>query len=261
MSIWRFFNRSRWDDERARELEAHLAIEADNHVARGATPEAARLAARRKLGNATLVREEIYRMNTIGILDAAWQDVRYALRGLRLNPAFTAVALLSLALGIGANTAIFQLIDAVRLRTLPVTNPQDVALIQLSDPDGARGSFESWYPAVTNPIWERIRGANLSQIDLLAWAPAGFDLAERGRRRVTDAGLWVSGSYFSTLGVRPAAGRLFAPADDRRGCAPAAVISYAFWRREFGGDAGVVGRTMSIDRKPVEILGVAERGF
>jgi len=261
MGITRFFRRNRWDDERARELEAHLAIETDDNIGRGMAPEAARLAARRKLGNPTLVREEIYRMNSVGIVDAVWQDLRYAVRGLRHNPGFAAVAILSLALGIGANTAIFQLIDAVRLRTLPVANPQDVALIQLSDPDGARGSFASWYPALTNPIWERIRDAGLSQVDTFAWAPAGFDLAERGRSHVTDAGLWVSGAYFQALGVRPAIGRLFAPADDRRGCAAAAVVSYAFWQRQFGGDPGIVGRTMSVDRKPVEILGVAERGF
>jgi putative ABC transport system permease protein len=261
MAFSRFFRRGRWDDERARELESHLAIETDENVGRGMAPAAARLAARRKLGNATLVREEIYAMNSVGIVDAAWQDLRYAVRGLRHNPGFAAVAILSLALGIGANTAIFQLIDAVRLRTLPVANPQDLALIQLSDPDGARGSFESSYPAVTNPIWERIRDAGLSQVDTFAWAPAAFDLAERGRSRVTDDGLWVSGAYFQTLGVRPAMGRLFVPADDRRGCTAAAVVSYAFWQREFGGDPGIVGRTLSIERKPVEILGVAERGF
>ena len=120
MSIKRFFHRSQWDDERARELEAHLAIETDDNIARGMSPRDARDAARRKLGNTALVREEIYHMNTIGFLDAAWRDLRYGARLLRLNPGFALVAILSLALGVGANTAIFQLLDAVRLRTLPV---------------------------------------------------------------------------------------------------------------------------------------------
>src|SRR5580765_7863681 len=131
MSCSRFFHRRRWDDERALELEAHLAIETDENIARGMTPGQARAAARRKLGNATLVREEIYRMNTVAVIDEIWQDLKYGLRGLRFNPGFALVAILSLALGIGANTAIFELIDAVRLRTLPVANPQDIAIVQL----------------------------------------------------------------------------------------------------------------------------------
>src|SRR6476646_3969667 len=114
MSLKRFFSRNRWDDERARELEAHLAIETDENIARGMSPREARDAARRKLGNATLVREEIYRMNTVELLDSFWRDLRYGARLLRVDFSFAAVAVLSLALGIGANTAIFQLIDAVR---------------------------------------------------------------------------------------------------------------------------------------------------
>src|SRR5512143_2340005 len=103
MSIRRFFHRSAWDDERARELEAHIAIETDENIARGMTPEEAQRAAYRKLGNRTLVREEIYRMNTIALIDSAWRDLRHGARLLRLNPAFAIIAVLSLALGIGAN--------------------------------------------------------------------------------------------------------------------------------------------------------------
>src|SRR5204863_6658549 len=138
MSIRRFLNRSRWDDERARELDAYIAIETDENIARGMPPDAARLAAQRKLGNRTLVREEIYRMNTIGLLDSAWRDLRHGARLLRLNPAFAIIAVLSLALGIGANTAIFQLLDAVRLRTLPVEDPQQLVDIRIDTNKGGR---------------------------------------------------------------------------------------------------------------------------
>ena len=124
MSWLRFFDRDRWDAERARELQAHLEIETDENLERGMTPDEARYAARRKLGNATLIREEIYRMNSIGFIETLWQDLRFGARLLRLNPGFALVAIASLALGIGANTAIFQLLDAVRLRSLPVRNPQ-----------------------------------------------------------------------------------------------------------------------------------------
>src|SRR3954469_4694255 len=116
MSWTRFFLRTRWDDERARELESYLAIEADENIARGMSPADARDAARRKLGNATAIREEIFQMNTVAFVDNLWRDLRHGVRRLRLNPGFAAVAVLSLALGIGANTAIFQLLDALRMR-------------------------------------------------------------------------------------------------------------------------------------------------
>src|ERR671931_1337844 len=138
MSLSRFFHRSSWDDERARELEAHLAIEVDENIARGMSADAARAAARRKLGNTTLVREEIYQMNTVTLIDSAWRDLKYGARLLRLNPGFAVVAILSLALGVGANTAIFQLLDAVRLRTLPVPVPPRLVEIRIADAKGGR---------------------------------------------------------------------------------------------------------------------------
>src|SRR5881296_1609348 len=158
MSIRRFFRRASWDDERARELDAHLAIEIDDNIARGMAPREARLAALRKLGNRTLVREEIYQMNTIALVDSVWRDLKYGARLLRLNPGFAIVAILSLALGVGANTAIFQLLDAVRLRTLPVSRPNELAEIRIAEtPNGRTGNFRGRRPALTNPLWEQIR--------------------------------------------------------------------------------------------------------
>jgi putative ABC transport system permease protein len=190
-----------------------------------------------------------------------WQDVRYGLRQLRRNPGFTAVAVLTLALGIGANTAIFQLLDAVRLRTLPVKNPQQLVLVELKDRKGWRGSQESYYPALTNPLWERIRDRQRVFSGVFAWADGDFDLGQPGRTRPVH-GLWVSGDFFRALEVEPVMGRVFSAADDRRGCGlPGAVISAAFWKREFGGDAGVIGRRVTLDHHAVEIVGVTSPSF
>jgi putative ABC transport system permease protein len=258
----RFFHRRTLGAQRARELRSYLEIETDENIARGLSPEEARYAARRKLGNPTLIREEIYRMNTIGWLESFWQDLRYGLRALRLNPAFTAVAILSLALGIGANTSIFQLLDAIRLRTLPVSHPEQLADLHLTDATGQRGSKQSGFPVLTNAIWEQVRDhppAALSGV--FAWAEDDFNVSPTGEVRHA-AGLWVSGDFFQVLGVQPILGRVFTAADDHRGCGlSGAVVSYSFWQRQLGGVAGVIGSKITLDHFPVEVIGVTPAGF
>ncbi len=263
MGWTRFLRRARWDDERARELESYLEIETDANLARGMTPADARAAAHRKLDNVTLVREEIYRMNSLTFVETLWQDLRYGARLLRLNPGFALVALLSLALGIGANTAIFQAVDAVRLRTLPVKDPNGLVAVRIGVAKGGRtGSFTGNYPRLTYAQWQEIRASQQAFASLFAWGTTEFNLAEGGESRFAR-GLWVSGDYFSTLGVQPAVGRLLTSADDDpRACdPPAAVISYPFWQAEFGGDASAVGRALRLDGHLVTIAGVAPRGF
>lgn len=189
------------------------------------------------------------------------KDLSFAVRMLRKSPGFTAVAVLSLALGIGANTAIFQLLDAVRLKSLPVKAPQELAEIRIGDLTGARGNFSSRYPSVTNPIWEQLRDQQGAFSGLAAWGTDTFNLAQGGETRPAKA-LWVSGDFFNVLGVRPVLGRVFAPSDDQRGCsAPGVVISHAFWQREYGGDAGVLGRKLTLANHPFEIIGVTPASF
>jgi putative ABC transport system permease protein len=199
-------------------------------------------------------------MNSIG-LETLWQDLRYGARLLRLKPGFTIVAIASLALGIGANTAIFQLLDAVRLRTLPVHSPQELAEVRITDMTGARGSFSSPYPTVTNQVWERIRTDQKVFSGMLAWSTDGFNLAQNGEARNAQ-GLWVSGDFFRVLGVSPVLGRVFTAADDQRGCgSPGVVLSYRFWQREFAGDASAIGKKLTLDGHPLEVIGVTPASF
>jgi len=194
-------------------------------------------------------------MSTLG-------DLRYGARLLRLNPGFFTVATLSLALGIGANTAIFQLLDAVRLRLLPVAHPEQLAELEIAkDEHCCSGNFSDRRPNFTYPQWEQIRDHQQTFSGIFAWGDTRFNLAAGGEARYSE-GLWVSGDYFRTLGVQPLAGRMITNQDDRPGCgSPGAVISYPFWQREFAGDAQAIGKTLSLDGHPVEIIGIAPAGF
>src|SRR5215469_3156768 len=202
------------------------------------------------------------RMDTLGWFESLWQDVRYGARLLRLSRGFFVVATLSLALGIGANTAIFQLLDAVRIRLLPVGHPEQLAELKIADNDHCcSGNFSDRRPNFTFPQWAEIRAHQQAFSGIFAWGDERFNLAAGGEVRYAD-GLWVSGDYFRTLGVQPFAGRLISAEDDRPGCgSPGVVLSYAFWQREYGGDAGAIGKKLALSSRPFEILGVAPSSF
>ncbi|HLJ50182.1 MAG TPA: ABC transporter permease [Bryobacteraceae bacterium] len=262
MGFTRFFRRRHWDAERTREIETYIENETADNIARGMAPEEARHAAYRKFGNPTFIREEIYSMNSIGLLESIWQDLRHAARLLRLNPAFALVAILSLGLGIGANTAIFQLLDAVRMRTLPVRNPQNLARVLIVKRTNYSGWFAGRYGNMTYPLWEQIREHQQAFSGVFAWGTAAFNLSPSGERRMNNNGLWVSGEFFPELGVQPLLGRLLTPEDDRPACAsPGVVISSAFWKREFVGAPSAVGSKLILNGRPMEVLGVTPPEF
>jgi putative ABC transport system permease protein len=195
-------------------------------------------------------------------MQTLWQDLRYGARMLRKNLGFTLIAVITLALGVGANTAIFQLLNAVRLRSLPVQKPEELAEARIADSPNRWGNFSGRSSELTNPLWENIRERQQAFSGVFAWGTATFDLSPRGEQRFTEDGLWVSGDFFNVLGARPALGRVFTQADDQRGCSsPGVVISHAFWQRAFGGDASVLGRKITLDGHPVQIIGVTEPGF
>jgi predicted permease len=261
MSWKRFWHRRDRDEDFAREIEAYIEHEVDRNLDAGMTPSDALAAARRKFGNISAIKERVHEMNSIGLVETFSQDLRHGWRWLRRNPGFSLVAVLSLALGIGANTAIFQLIDAVRLRTLPVPNAQELAEIRLAPPRARTGSFHGRRPEFTYPILERIRERQQSFSSLFAWSTTMFDLSSGGEARNAD-GLWVSGDFFDALHVPAERGRLFNATDDVRGCAaPGAVISHGFWQREFGGREGAIGDRVMLDGRPLQVIGVTPAAF
>ena len=190
-----------------------------------------------------------------------FQDLRFAGRVLRKTPGFTLAAVVSLALGIGANTAIFQLLNAVRLKKLPVRAPHQLVQVGLVDATTRRGSYSDRYNALTNPLWEQLRDRQQAFSGIFAWSPSNFNLAQGGEVRNGRA-LWVSGEFFNVLGVRPLIGRVLNSSDDVRGCsAPGIVISHGFWQKEFGGATDVVGRKLTLADHSLEIVGVTPPDF
>jgi predicted permease len=251
MSWTRFIRRRYWDEERARELDAYLEAETDENIARGMSPEEARYAAHRKLGNTTLIREEIYHMNSLGWLETLWQDMRFAARQLRRSPGFTVVAVLTLALGIGVNTAIFSLVDQLLLWSIPAREPNRLAKIE--------GVYSSTYPffCAYRDLNQVFSGVLASSDNIeTGIRPAGAPAVELGHVE------YVSGGYFQILGIGSAAGRVITPSDDAApGGSPVAVLSYRYWQRRFSGDLRVIGQKLAVNTHPLVIVGVAEKGF
>src|SRR5712692_4949081 len=195
------------------------------------------------------------------MLESIVQDMRYGIRQLRQSPGFTLVAVLSLALGIGANTAIFQLVDAIRLKMLPVRNPQELVSVEFEKNSLQSGWFSTRSARLTYAQWDQIRAQQQAFSGALAWSAARFNLANGGEARYAE-GLYVSGEFFRQLGVGAVMGRVFTAQDDSATCGGvAAVISHAFWQRELGGDPGVLSRTVSLDGHTIPVIGVTPPSF
>jgi putative ABC transport system permease protein len=250
------------DRELDDELRFHLEHQAAAGERAGLSPGEARRQAQLAFGGVDRAKEGSRDGRGVRVLEVAWRDLRYAGRTLARSPIFTLVAVLSLTLGVGANTAMFQLLNALVLRTLPVVNPQELVEVRLSAQDmRTSGNNISRYPAVSYPVWEHIREQQEAFDPVFAWADERFDLSPSGEMRRVP-GLWVSGEYFPALGLVPALGRLFTGADDRPGCGqPGAVVSHDFWERELGGDRQAPGRTLTVNGARVEVIGVSPAGF
>jgi putative ABC transport system permease protein len=188
------------------------------------------------------------------------QDVRYGLRLLGKSPGFAVVAILTLALGIGANAAIFQLIDAVRLRTLPVKDPNQLAIVHIDKKHWGSGNFNGPYAEFTFPLWRQVKQRQEAFSSIAAWGSDRENLANGGEIDNVNT-IWVSGEFFQALGVQPFLGRLIGAADDQTGCVGGVDLSYAFWQRRYGGAASVIGKTLTLGGHPFAILGITPPTF
>ena len=276
-----FATRRRNDERLKEEIEEHLALQTAENLRAGVSPAEARRQALLKFGGVEAIKEDYRAERGMLFIETLVQDLHYALRMLRKSPGFTAVAVLTLALGIGANTAIFSLIDAVMLRSLPVKNPSQLVLLRWSAHHlprihsyifsgdcletglpGQGGNSNPSGCSFSEPMFREMEQANIfSSVGAFAnLDPGSLDLSGNGPATAINGEL-VSGQFFHTMGVKAALGRLLEPADNTPSAEPVAALSYGYWQSAFGGSRDAVGRVIELNRVPVMIIGVAESRF
>jgi len=255
------FRRKRSAEDFAEEIKAHLELEADELRHEGLSEEDARWKARGEFGNVRAAQERFYLKSRWEWVDKLWRDIRFGLRSLRQSPGFAATAILTLALGVGANTAVFSVMNAVLLKSLPVTNPDRLVYLRTSIAPRGTGTIdtnETFSYAVYDALRQQSRGLS----PVMAYVPlSGSKVAVRYGSQPEEAeGDMVSGTFFSGLGVNLPLGRGFSEQDETNH-APIAVISYNYWTRRFVRDPSILGKTLFVNGVPVTIVGVAAKGF
>lgn len=257
MNIRRFFSKRKRDREFAQEIEAHITHEIDENLALGLSPEEARRQAYLKFGSPRRVREEEWERNTLRFLDDLWRDFRYSIRTLWRTPGFALVAVIVMALGIGANTALFTVVRSVLLTPLPFKDPN--RLIQLYEKSAdnrhlynyvAGGMYAEWKRQ--SPSIEQMGAYGLRTVNL---SDNGGELPERAQ--------WADGSWdlFTTLGVEPEIGRFFSASEDSPQGAATVVLTHSLWERRYGGDRDIVGKTIQLNSHPYTVIGVLPPSF
>ena len=256
------------DDERLREeIEEHLALQTAENIRAGMPPDKARRHAVLKFGAVEAVKQIHREQRGLPRLETLVQDARYALRRLRMAPAFTAATVMTLALGIGATTSIFTLVNAVLLKSLPVANPSQLYRLgrEIHCCYISGYSQENEFSLVSYDLYRYLK-QNTKGFSELAAFPSNQALFGVRRSNTPEAaqsypGEFVSGNYFAMFGIKPYAGRIFADADDQPGASPVAVISYRLWEQRYGADPSVIGSTFDVNQKPVTVVGVAPPSF
>jgi predicted permease len=246
------------DAELDDEIRAHIAQLTERNIARGMSPTDAAAAARRQFGNVTVLVENGRERRTFSAIENLWRDVNYGARQLRRNPLFTTVAIATLALGIGANTAVFTLLDQLVLRLLPVKDPSHLVMIW---PEGPNFGNNNGSRAVSYPFCQDLRKSPALESVMCAYNTSEAVTID-GNTESLNVEL-VSGNYFETLGVNPALGRVFSSSADDQvwSGSPSIVLSYRFWQDKFGGDSQVIGKKILVNNYPMEIVGVSAAGF
>jgi len=245
------------ESEMDAELRFHIEAYAEDLIRSGVSCEEAMRRACVEFGGIERIKEEGREARGVVLLESLIQDVRYALRTMRRSPGFTAVAVLSLALGIGANTAIFSLINALMLRMLPVQHPEQLVELLSVYPGEPRTNGFSWQ------IYERFRNENHVFSGLIGADHSHFNVRAEGLEPETVGGEYVVGDFFPVLGLKPLIGRLIGPEDDHFGSAGAAVavVSWSYWKNRFNLDPGILGRRIFVDDVPLTVVGVTPRAF
>ncbi|HKS68439.1 MAG TPA: ABC transporter permease, partial [Candidatus Acidoferrales bacterium] len=263
--IVNLFHRAKVDQEIEAELRSHIEMRTADNIAAGMSPEEARRQAALRFGSRPAMKERVIAVDAHMFLDSLWQDLCYGLRTLRKSPAFTAAAVLTLALGIGANTAIFSVIDSVLLSNLPVKDPQQLVFLTNPDEQGLEIGFgDGNRDFITYPEFRELEQSNqvfsgvLAASNFTSSIPVELQAADSAANGAPAHVSLVSGSYFSVLGVTPILGRVFGiEVDKLRGANPVAVISYAFWQGRFGGAGNVIGRRIRILNTSYSVVAVA----
>ena len=254
--------RRKFDRDLEDEIGFHLAMREEKNRAEAGSSDEAHQAALRQFGNPTLAREELREMRSFTLLENLWQDLRYGARLLRKSTAFTLVAVLTLALGIGANTAIFSLTYQILLRRLPVPHPEELVVLRSPGPkEGSTNSDGDNAASFSYPLYKDLRAQNNVLSGLLARFSVPLSVSAMGRAERADGEL-VTGNYFDVLGVTPALGRVFGEEDETAaGANPVAVLSHGYWTRRFGNDPSVLNRQITVNGTLLTVVGVSRAGF
>ena len=255
MNLRRFSNREKKDHEFAEEIESHLAHAEDANLARGLLAEEARRQAHLRLGNPRTVREREWRYRSFPWMEELGRDLRFAMRSLGKAPAFAIIAVVVIAVGIGVNTAVFSVIDAVLLKPLTYPNPQKLVALTLTTPEGS-------FPVASVPffnLWRQQTGI-FEQVSAYDFGGAGLNITG-GDHPQQVQGIHVSADYFAMLGAPVIAGRTFTAAEDSPTGGHVAVLSYGLWKSRYGADPKIVGRAIQLDGQPYLVVGVIGPGF